>query len=130
MILGDENKAPTPYQLNQMKALVRDAMHDGAVGVSTSLEYAPAPYAKTDELIALAGEAGKFGGIYATHMRNESDSVLESIDEALSIGREGHIPVEIWHIKVAGKNNWGRMPEVVAKISGARAAGADVSADT
>jgi dihydroorotase/N-acyl-D-amino-acid deacylase len=81
-------------------------------------------------LIALAAEAGKSGGIYATHMRNESDSVLESIDEALRIGREAHIPVEIWHIKVAGKNNWGRMPEVVAKVDSARAAGADVSADT
>ena len=130
VVLGDEDRQPSPEQLEQMKALVREAMKDGAVGVSTSLEYAPAPYAKTDELIALAGEAGKLGGIYATHMRNESDSVLESIDEALRIAREGHIPVEIWHIKVAGKNNWGRMPEVVAKIKAARAAGADVSADT
>ena len=130
MVLGDDNKQPTPAQLDQMKALVREAMKDGAVGVSTSLEYAPAPYAKTDELIALATEAGKSGGIYATHMRNESDSVLEAIDEALRIGREAHVPVEIWHIKVAGKNNWGRMPEVVAKINAARAAGADVTADT
>jgi len=130
MVLGDDDKQPTPDQLQQMQALVREAMKDGAVGVSTSLEYAPAPYAKTDELIALATEAGKGGGIYATHMRNESDSVLEAIDEALRIGREAHIPVEIWHIKVAGKNNWGRMPEVVAKISAARAAGADVTADT
>ncbi len=130
MVLGDDNKLPTPEQLEQMKALVRDAMKDGTVGVSTALEYAPAPYAKTDELIGLAAEAGKFGGIYSTHMRNESDSVLDSIDEALRIGREAHIPVEIWHIKVAGKNNWGRMPEVVAKINAARAAGADVTADT
>jgi N-acyl-D-amino-acid deacylase len=130
MVLGDEDKAPSSEQLEQMKGLVRDAMHDGAVGVSTSLEYAPAPYAKTDELIALAGEAAKFGGIYATHMRNESDSVLQAIDEALRIGREAHIPVEIWHLKVAGKQNWGRMPEVVAKISSARAQGMDVSADT
>src|SRR5580692_2002438 len=130
MVLGDNDVQPTPTQLDQMKTLVRDAMKDGAVGVSTSLEYAPAPYAKTDELIALASEAGKYGGIYATHMRNESDSVLEAIDEALRIGREGHLPVEIWHIKVAGKNNWGRMPEVVAKINAARAVGADVTADT
>jgi dihydroorotase/N-acyl-D-amino-acid deacylase len=130
IVLGEENKQPTPEQLEQMKVLVRDAMKDGAVGVSTALEYAPAPYAKTEELIALASEAGKFGGIYSTHMRNESDSVLDSIDEALRIGREAHVPVEIWHIKVAGKNNWGRMPEVVAKINAARAAGADVSADT
>jgi N-acyl-D-amino-acid deacylase len=130
MVLGDVDQQPTPEQLEQMKALVRDAMQDGTVGVSTSLEYAPAPYAKTDELIALAAEGGKFGGIYSTHMRNESDSVLEAIDEALRIGREAHVPVEIWHIKVAGKNNWGRMPEVVAKINAARSAGADVTADT
>jgi N-acyl-D-amino-acid deacylase len=130
MVLGDDDKQPTPEQLEQMKALVREAMHDGAVGLSTSLEYAPAPYAKTEELIALAAEAAKFGGIYATHMRNESDSVLPAIDEALRIGREAHIPVEIWHIKVAGKNNWGRMPEVIAKINAARAQGADVTADT
>jgi N-acyl-D-amino-acid deacylase len=130
MVLGDDNKQPTPEQLEQMKALVREAMKDGAVGVSTSLEYAPAPYAKTDELIALAAEGGKFGGIYSTHMRDESNSILEAIDEALRIGREAHVPVEIWHIKVAGKNNWGRMPEVVAKINAARASGADVTADT
>ncbi len=130
MVLGDDDKQPTPDQLEQMKALVREGMKDGAVGVSTSLEYAPAPYAKTDELIALATEAGKFGGIYATHMRDESNSVLEAIDEALRIGREAHVPVEIWHIKVAGKDNWGRMPAVVSKINKARAAGADVTADT
>src|SRR5579871_4374476 len=130
MVLGDDDKQPTPEQLDKMKALVRDAMRDGTVGVSTSLEYAPAPYAKTEELIALAAEAGKLGGIYATHMRSESDAVLESIDEALRIGRAAHIPVEIWHIKVAGKANWGRMPELVAKINAARADGADVSADT
>ena len=81
-------------------------------------------------MIALASEASKFGGIYATHMRNESDAVLPAIDEALRIGREGHIPVEIWHLKVAGKANWGRMPEVVAKINAARAQGMDVTADT
>ncbi len=130
MVLGDDDVQPTPAQLEQMKALVRDAMKDGTVGVSTALQYPPAPYAKTEELIALAAEAAKFGGIYATHMRNEGDSVLQAIDEALRIGREAHIPVEIWHIKVAGKNNWGRMPQVVAKISAARAAGDDATADT
>ncbi|HTS05810.1 MAG TPA: D-aminoacylase [Candidatus Eisenbacteria bacterium] len=130
VVLGDNDVQPTPAQLDQMKSLVRDAMRDGAVGVSTSLEYAPAPYAKTDELIALASEASKFGGIYATHMRSEGDAIMESIDETLRIGREAHIPVEIWHLKVAGKTNWGRMPEVVAKINAARASGADVSADT
>src|ERR1700676_4289332 len=130
MVLGDADVQPTPEQLDKMKALVRDAMRDGAVGVSTSLMYAPAPYAKTEEIIALASEASKFGGIYATHMRNESDSVLTAIDEAVRIGREAQIPVEIWHLKVAGKGNWGRMPEVVAKINKARAEGVDVEADT
>jgi N-acyl-D-amino-acid deacylase len=130
MVLGDDDKQPTPAQLDQMRELVRQAMREGAVGVSTSLEYAPAPYAKTDELIALASEASKFGGIYATHMRDESNGILTALDEALRIGREGHIPVEIWHLKVAGRANWGRMPEVVAKINAARAAGMDVTADT
>jgi N-acyl-D-amino-acid deacylase len=130
MVRGDDNVQPTPAQLEQMKELVRQAMREGAVGVSTALEYAPAPYAKTDELISLASEASKFGGIYATHMRNESDAVLPAIDEALRIGQQAHIPVEIWHLKVAGKENWGRMPEVVAKINAARAQGIDVSANT
>jgi N-acyl-D-amino-acid deacylase len=129
-VLGDDDKQPTPAQLDQMKELVRQGMREGAVGLSSSLEYAPAPYAKTEELIALASEAGKFGGVYATHMRNESDSVLPAIDEALRIGREAHLPVEIWHLKVAGKASWGRMPEVVAKINAARAQGMDVTADT
>jgi dihydroorotase/N-acyl-D-amino-acid deacylase len=130
MVLGDDDKQPTPAQLDQMRELVRQAMREGAVGVSTSLEYAPAPYAKTEELIALASEASKFGGIYATHVRDESNAILPAIDEALRIGREGHLPVEIWHLKVAGKANWGRMPEVVAKINAARAGGMDVSGDT
>jgi len=130
MVLGDADVQPTAAQLDTMRGLVRDAMRDGAVGVSTSLEYAPAPYAKTEELVALASEAGKSGGIYATHMRNESDSVLEAIDEAVRIGREAHIPVEIWHFKVAGKANWGRMPELIARVNKARAEGVDVEADT
>ncbi len=130
MVLGDNDVQPTPAHLEQMKEFVRQAMLDGAVGVSTSLEYAPAPYAKTEELIALAAEASKFGGIYATHMRNEGTGILPAIDEALRIGREGHIPVEIWHLKVGGKPSWGRMPEVVAKIKAARAQGLDVAADT
>jgi dihydroorotase/N-acyl-D-amino-acid deacylase len=113
-----------------MKALVRDAMHDGAVGVSTSLQYAPAPYASTEELIALATEAAGFGGIYATHMRSEGDAIDSALDEAFRIGREAHIPVEIWHLKAAGKRNWGRMPEIVDRINQARNSGVDVEADT
>jgi dihydroorotase/N-acyl-D-amino-acid deacylase len=130
MVIGDNDAQPTPAQLEQMKELVRQAMRDGAVGTSTALEYAPAPYAKTEELITLAAEASRFGGIYATHMRNEGTGVLPAIDEALRIGREAHIPVEIWHLKTGGKPSWGHMPEVVAKINAARAQGLDVSADT
>jgi len=130
MVLGDADVQPTAAQLDRMKTLVRDAMRDGAAGLSTALQYAPAPYAKTPELIALASAASEFGGIYATHMRSEGDAVLESIDEAAQIGREAHIPVEIWHLKAAGKANWGRMPQIVARIDEARAAGIDISANT
>jgi dihydroorotase/N-acyl-D-amino-acid deacylase len=130
MVLGDDNRAPTPAELERMKRLVREAMQEGAVGVSTSLQYAPAPYATTEELIALAAEAAKFGGVYATHMRSEGDAITAAIDEAVRIGREARIPVEIWHLKAAGKPNWGRMPEIVAQIEKARDSGVDVSANT
>jgi N-acyl-D-amino-acid deacylase len=130
MVLGDADVQPTPQQLETMKALVREAMRDGAVGVSTALMYAPAPYAKTEEIIALVSQASPFGGIYATHMRNESDSALEAIDEAVRIGREAGTPVEIWHFKVAGKANFGRMPELIARVNKARSEGIDVEADT
>lgn len=130
MVLGDDKVQPTPVQLDQMKTLVREAMQDGAIGVSTSLQYAPAPYATTEELIALAAEAGKFGGVYATHMRSEGSAITAAIDEAIRIGREGKIPVEIWHLKAAGKPQWGQMPQIVAQIEKARASGVDISANT
>jgi N-acyl-D-amino-acid deacylase len=130
VVLGDDNRAPTSAELEQMKELVRSAMRDGAVGVSTSLQYAPAPYAHTEELVALAAEAGKLGGIYATHMRSEGDAIIPALDEAIRIGREGHIPVEVWHLKAAGKANWGRMPEFVKHIEDARKSGIDITADT
>jgi N-acyl-D-amino-acid deacylase len=130
VVLGEDDKDPTPGQLEQMRALVRQAMRDGAVGLSTSLQYPPAPYAETPELIALASEAARLGGVYATHLRNESDEILPALDEAIRIGREAGIPVEVWHLKTAGKKNWGRMPEVVAKIDSARTAGVDIAADT
>jgi dihydroorotase/N-acyl-D-amino-acid deacylase len=130
MVLGDADLQPTAAQLDRMRALVREAMRDGAVGVSSALEYAPAPYAKTAELIALAAEAAPLGGIYATHMRSEGDQVMESVDEAAQIGRQAQIPVEIWHLKVAGKANWGRMPDIVAHIDQLRASGVDISANT
>ncbi|HEY1986378.1 MAG TPA: D-aminoacylase [Terracidiphilus sp.] len=130
MVLGDADVQPSSEQLAQMQKLVDQAMRDGAVGVSSALQYAPAPYAKTEELIALAGEAAKYGGIYATHMRSEGDTERDAIDEAIRIGREARIPVEIWHLKAAGKANWGHMPQLVAQIDAARASGVDVSANT
>ncbi|MBV9302369.1 MAG: D-aminoacylase [Acidobacteriaceae bacterium] len=130
VVIGDDNRAPTAAELERMKALVRDAMQQGAVGVSTSLQYAPAPYATTEELIALATEAARFGGIYASHMRSEGDTIDVALDEVFRIGREANIPVEIWHLKAAGKRNWGRMPEIVGRIEQARSSGVDVEADT
>jgi N-acyl-D-amino-acid deacylase len=130
MVLGDDDRAPNADELARMKALVRQAMQEGAVGLSTSLQYAPAPYASTEELIALAAEAARFGGIYATHMRSEGDAIVPALEEAIRIGREAHIPVEIWHLKTAGKANWGRMPDVVARIQQARDSGVDITADT
>ncbi len=130
VVLGDDYRDPNPAELQQMKDLVRQAMQDGAVGLSTALQYAPAPAAKTEELIALAAEASRFGGVYATHMRSEGDAIDSALDEAFRIGRDAHIPVEIWHLKAAGKQNWGRMPEIVQRIDNARAAGIDVAADT
>ncbi|HKF49482.1 MAG TPA: D-aminoacylase [Terracidiphilus sp.] len=130
MVLGDADVQPTPAQLAQMQSLVDQAMREGAVGLSTALQYSPAPYAKTGELIALASTASKNGGIYATHMRSEGDAEPAAIDEAVRIGHEAHIPVEIWHLKAAGKNNWGKMPAIIAQICAARASGVDVSANT
>lgn len=130
MVLGDDDKQPMPAQLKEMQSLVRSAMLDGAVGLSTALQYPPAPYARTSELVALASVAAQYGGIYATHMRSESNAIMPAIDEALRIGSEAHIPIEIWHLKAAGKNNWGEMLQIVAKIDAARARGIDVSADT
>ncbi len=130
MVLGDDDKQPSAPELERMKGLVREAMEQGAFGVSTSLQYPPAPYAKTGELVALATEASRYGGIYATHMRSEGGTVLEALDEAIRIGRDAKIPVEIWHVKAAGKRNWGRMKEIVAKIEQARRDGVEVSADT
>jgi N-acyl-D-amino-acid deacylase len=130
MVLGEDNRAPSAVELEQMKGLVRGAMQDGAMGLSTSLQYAPAPYAKTEELIALAAEASRLGGIYASHMRSEGDTIDSALDEVFRIARKAEIPAEIWHLKAAGKRNWGRMPEIISRIEQARASGVDVEADT
>ena len=130
MIVGYADRAASPEELTRMQAVVATAMRQGALGVSSALEYAPAPYASTEELIALAGTAAQFGGIYATHMRSEQAAILASIDETIRIGREAHVPVEIWHLKAGGVGNFGLMPEIVARIDRARAAGVDIAADT
>lgn len=128
-VLHDENRAPTDAELDEMRKLVAQAMEDGAVGISTSLVYAPAFYAKTEELIELAKVASRYGGVYATHMRNESNAIMPALDEAIRIGTEANIPVEIFHLKMAGKPNWGKMRDVIARIEAARARGLDITAD-
>ncbi len=128
-VIGDDDRAPTREELKRMEALVEEAMLQGAMGVSSSLIYAPGSYASTEELIALARVAARHGGIYASHIRNESDGIMEALDEAFRIGREAGLPVEIWHLKTAGKQNWGRMGQVLERIERARAGGLDVTAD-
>ncbi len=129
MVLGDADRPATKEELARMCEMVNDAMLEGAMGLSTSLIYAPAFYASTDELIALAKVAQKHGGVYASHIRNEGDGENEALDEAFRIGREAKIPVEIFHLKVSGRQNWGKMRAVVAKIEQARTSGLDVTAD-
>jgi N-acyl-D-amino-acid deacylase len=128
-VIGDDNRAPTPQELEQMKGLVAQAMKDGAMGISTSLIYPPGIYAKTDELIELAKVASQYGGLYASHMRSEGATEFDALDEAIRIGREANLPVEIFHMKVSGKPRWGNMPTVVQKIEQARASGLDIRAD-
>lgn len=128
-VLGAVDRAPTPAELERMESLVAQAMRDGAMGLSTALIYPPGHYAKTDELIALAKVASRYGGIYATHMRSEGYSENAALDEAIEIGRQAAIPVQIFHLKVSGKSRWGAMPKIIAKIEAARAAGIDVRAD-
>ena len=129
VVLGEGDVQPTAAQLEEMKALVRQAMEDGAVGTSTSLIYPPAVYAHTDELIELTRVAGEYGGVYFTHMRNESHAVLEAIREAITIGEGAGVPVHIYHLKAAGQDNWPLMSDALALIDSARAEGMDVTAD-
>ncbi len=128
-VLGDIDRPPTSAELEQMKALVADAMRDGALGISTALIYPPGHYAKTEELVELAKVASRYGGLYATHMRSEGAAETAALDEAIRIGREALLPVEIFHLKVTGKTRWGGMPRVIAKIQAARDSGLDIRAD-
>jgi N-acyl-D-aspartate/D-glutamate deacylase len=129
IVVGLEDKRATPEQLGQMKALVREAMEAGAIGLSTSLIYPPAVYAPEEEIAELAKVAGQYGGRYYTHMRNEGDQLLEAIDEALRIGKAANTPVHIFHLKTAGRANWGKMDLAIARLKAARAAGQEVGAD-
>lgn len=128
-VIGFDNRPPTAAELQQMKDLVAAAMKDGAFGLSTSLQYVPARFARTDEIIELAKVARQYGGIYATHQRSEANALDSSLEEVFEIARRAQIPVEIWHLKTAYKKNWGRMPEVLARIQRARASGLDITAD-
>ena len=128
-VLGKGDRQPTATELARMTAIVDSLMEQGALGVWTALEYAPASYSKTEEIIALAKAARRHGGIYASHMRNEGAHIDDALDEVFRIAREAAIPAEISHLKVSGRQSWGRMPRVLARIDSARAAGLDVTAD-
>src|SRR5206468_6343800 len=121
--------APTPAEVDTMRAVTRGAMADGSFGVASALIYPPGNFATTEELVEMAKAMSPYGGVYITHMRSEADQFLEAIDEAMRIGREGGVPVEIYHLKAAGKRNWPKAAQAIAKIDSARRTGLDVQAD-
>ena len=129
MVIGDINRQPTMEEMQQMEAIAEQAMLDGAIGVGSSLIYVPAMYSTTEELINISRVAAKYGGVYFSHIRDEGDRIDAALDEAFRIGREAKIPINVWHLKVGGRTNWGRMPQVIARIEEARASGLDVSAN-
>jgi N-acyl-D-amino-acid deacylase len=128
-VLGRENRAPTAAELDQMRAVVKQAMDDGAFGIASALIYAPGAYATTEELIELAKVAAPYGGMYISHMRSEGNRLIEAVDELMRISREAGVAAEIYHLKAAGAANWPKMDEVIAKINAARARGEKISAD-
>jgi dihydroorotase/N-acyl-D-amino-acid deacylase len=128
-VIGYDDRAPTPAELEQMKKLVADAMKDGALGLSTSLQYVPARFAKTDEIVELAKVARQYGGIYITHQRSEANAIDDSMKEVFEIARRANIPAEIWHFKTAYQKNWGRMPEMLRRVAAARRRGLKITAD-
>jgi len=127
--IGYEDRAPTDEEMESMKAMVREAMEDGALGVGSSLIYAPAFYSSTEELIELCKVAGEYDGMYISHMRSEGNRLLESIDELMRIANEGNVNAEIYHLKMSGKDNWSKFDDVVKKIDSARAAGLEITTD-
>ena len=128
-VIGEDNVAPTPLQLDSMKMLIRQAMEEGALGVTNALIYPVDFFAKTDELIALSKEAAKYGGTYSSHMRSEGNKLLEAVEELITISKEANIPAEIFHLKAAGKNNWSKMDSVIRRVERARNEGLHVTAD-
>ena len=128
-VIGEDNRPATPRELERMKDLVAQAMEQGALGLSSSLQYMPDRFASTDELIALAGVAARSGGVYLTHQRSEGNRIFESLQEVFTIAEKAGVLTEIWHLKTAYKANWGKMPEVLDRIEAARAAGLDVTAN-
>jgi N-acyl-D-amino-acid deacylase len=128
-VVGLENRKPTPEQLNEMRALVRKEMEAGALGIGSSLIYAPAFYASTEELIELCKVAAEYRGKYISHMRSEGNRLLEAVDELIRISREAKIPAEIYHLKAAGQANWPKMDQVIAKVESARKEGLKITAD-
>jgi len=128
-VLGEDDVQPTPAQLDQMRALVRKAMQDGAMGVGSALIYAPGTFAKTPELTALVTEAGKCGGMYISHMRSEGDRLIEAIDELIAISRDSGAPAEVFHMKASGRDNWGKLDTAIAHVDAARARGQRITAD-
>jgi N-acyl-D-amino-acid deacylase len=127
--VGYDNRPPKPDELARMRKLVDQAMEEGALGVGSSLIYAPAFYAGTDELVALCEEASKYGGMYISHMRSEGNRLLEAVDELIDIARRAKLPAEIYHLKAAGKENWGKIDQVIRKVEEARASGLRITAD-
>ena len=127
--IGFENRPAEPDELQRMQALVREAMEEGALGVGSSLIYAPAFFASTEELVALASEAGTMGGMYISHMRSEGAELLEALEELIAIAREARVPAEIYHLKAAGEANWDKLEQVVARVEAARAEGLAITAD-
>lgn len=127
--LGFEDRDPNPEELDRMRALVRTAMEEGALGVGSSMIYPPATFAETDELVALCEVAGEYGGMYISHMRSEGNQLLEAVDELIEISRRANCPAEIYHLKAAGKDNWGKLDQAIAKVEAARKEGLEITAD-
>ncbi len=128
-VMGTVNRPSTPEEQQRMEALVEKAMKDGAYGLATGLIYVPGTYSTTEEVVGLAKVAARYGGVYASHIRYEGDEVLTAIEEAVNIGRQAAIPVQISHFKVSGQNNWGRSKETLAAVENARREGIDVTID-